>query len=61
MRNDMINFSASTIFPIITTLKEIPKIELVAFVKRTEEKIEEAKKKCNWNFKNGEKVLPIMD
>ncbi len=42
----MINFSASTIFPIITTLKEIPKIELVAFVKRTEEKIEEAKKKA---------------
>lgn len=46
MENDMINFSASTMFPFMTTLKEIPKIELVAFVKQTEKEIEEAKKKA---------------
>lgn len=40
----MINFSISTFFPSITTLKERPKIEMVAFVKLTEKELENFKK-----------------
>lgn len=44
MENYMINFSISTFFPFITTLKERPKIEMVTFVKRTEKELEKFKK-----------------